>query len=455
MASAAAAAATAVPRIAVVGGGIAGTLCSLVLKNRGLHPVLIDAGSSGVGGRLRNGGAQFLRASSSNGSRLVPVINMLVQEGLLQEWKGRFGMLGSSGGGFLPAEIVAQNQQSSGGSGSIMGLQKAHNDELLNSDEDAAFPSAATDAGDFCQFVEGSAAPTYVGVPSMTQLCPEIVKMAGIQQINDARLVAASPQKEGGWSLLLENGAAPETYDGLVLATHDPSLASGAVRSIADAESQACGYGSIQDAMDAPSASSQDDSSLVIQRLMEISGSLQRVRDNDKLPVYSVSLTYPHGFSERLPFDAVSIPGSQLVQFFVREASKPGLKDNAAGEIWTVVTTSKLAASVLEREDLGGDEKKDAILTATTKEISHLLSKYFDQGTSVPDPLQVYVKRWGAAFCGKGLQLKEDSIFLAPWRLSICGDFVRGLSVYSNPLEAAALSGLEAGERMSSLWTQT
>ena len=112
------------PRVAVIGGGIAGTLCSLVLKNRGIHPVLIDSGRNGVGGRLRNSGAQFVRASDP---QLVPVVQMLQQEGLLAEWKGRFGLLGSSGGGFLPSEIVTNSNSASGGGagGGILGLQPA------------------------------------------------------------------------------------------------------------------------------------------------------------------------------------------------------------------------------------------------------------------------------------------------------------------------------------------
>jgi hypothetical protein len=47
--------------------------------------------------------------------------------------------------------------------------------------------------------------------------------------------------------------------------------------------------------------------------------------------------------------------------------------------------------------------------------------------------------------------LKEDSVTLAGWRLGICGDFVRA-AAYPSPWEAAALSGLEAGERMASLF---
>ena len=75
------------PRVAVVGGGIAGTLASLVLRNRGLMPVIIDRGQD-VGGRLRgvsrskiggslDAGAQFLRASDA---RLQPVWHMLAQQ---------------------------------------------------------------------------------------------------------------------------------------------------------------------------------------------------------------------------------------------------------------------------------------------------------------------------------------------------------------------------------------
>ena len=114
----------AVPRIAVVGGGITGTLASLVLKNRNCSPVLIDRGHGGVGGRLRSNrsllanyrqspgeehkcavdaGAQFFRATDP---RLATVFGMLERAGMLSVWEGRFGLLGSRGGGFLPSSIV-------------------------------------------------------------------------------------------------------------------------------------------------------------------------------------------------------------------------------------------------------------------------------------------------------------------------------------------------------------
>jgi len=109
------------PRIAVIGGGISGTLASLVLRNRGFSPLLIDRGKSGLGGRLRgsnrtkigaegnlnlDAGLQFIRASDP---RLKEVLKMFKSYGMISKWEGRFGLLGSRGGGFLPSSIVSDS----------------------------------------------------------------------------------------------------------------------------------------------------------------------------------------------------------------------------------------------------------------------------------------------------------------------------------------------------------
>ncbi|OEU22401.1 hypothetical protein FRACYDRAFT_232556 [Fragilariopsis cylindrus CCMP1102] len=443
------------PRVAVVGGGIAGTLCSLVLKHRGIEPILIDAGRSGMGGRLRNGGAQFLRAADP---RLATVVGMLEQKGFLQEWKGRFGMLGSTGGGFLPAETITKNNDFKPREGSEEQQQDSSSSETAAAAGKTLLK--ASDGGDFCRFVEGSTAPTYMGMPSMTDLCPEICRMSGIEQITDSKLVGATPMKEGGWTINVESNDSTELlkvdpnekFDALVLATHDPSVASAIIRSIVDAELDAGGFSSHENA----AANNTDEhSALVMNRLGEMADSLQRVRDNEKMPVFALSLTYPKGFSQDIPFDAVSVPGSQLVQFLARDASKPGFNKNSngdeKGETWTAITTSQMASSILSQPVLSDEEKSELVAQGVISEIAQLLASY--NGGSTPEPSEVSVKRWGAAFCSKGLQLKEDSIFLAPWRLTICGDFIRDQSEYQTPLEAAALSGLEAGERTASFWT--
>ena len=42
-------------RVAVIGGGIAGSLCGLVLRSRGFAPTIIDKGKRALGGRLGGG----------------------------------------------------------------------------------------------------------------------------------------------------------------------------------------------------------------------------------------------------------------------------------------------------------------------------------------------------------------------------------------------------------------
>lgn len=420
------------PRVAVVGGGIAGTLCSLVLRNRGQHPVLLDGGYQ-MGGRLR-GGAQFWRTKNP---RLLGVTSMLNQAGLLAPWKGaRFGVLGSSGGGFLPAGIVA-NQ-----GGGVQGLSKAD-----GSDEESQVLSSLVDSGDFCNFIEGSNDPTFVGVPSMGDLCNNICKLGDIEAVPNTKVIGAEMVPGGGWKLDTVGGSGitigDETFDGLVLATHDPSLASGIVRNIVSAEVASGGFTSIEDA----TSKGEDAPTMLIRRLSQLADALQVAREEGRVPTYVLSATYPNGFSDSIPFDAVTVPGSSLIQFLLREASKPGIfNDPDRGETWTAISTSSLAVRLLSSPELLDKDRLSAISTMLPEEMSRLFTPY--TGDAIL-PLEVSAKRWGASFCSKGLNLKEDAVTLESWRLSICGDY---LSQHNTPFEAAALSGLEAGERTASLF---
>ena len=59
---------------------------------------------------------------------------------------------------------------------------------------------------------------------------------------------------------------------------------------------------------------------------------------------------------------------------------------------------------------------------------------------------------WRAAFSAETLEGwsrgAEHAVVLEPYRLAICGDFVRAAAC---PVEAAALSGLEAGDRVAAV----
>lgn len=225
-------------------------------------------------------------------------------------------------------------------------------------------------------------------------------------------------------------------FDALVLATHDASLAAGALRSIG-----------AEGASDAASAAQEQ------QQLKSLADALQAQRDHGTAPVFSWSGVFPAGTSDALPFDAVCVPGSAVVQFLYRSASKPGrpaLEDG--GELWTAVSTPAFAAELLRREGPAAEAQKGdsdrgggAALAATNlmaSEVSALLAG----GGAPPKPLRAVAKRWGAGFAAGSLQHGHHCIALPPWQLAIAGDFV---CARDSPTEAAALSGLAAGETIA------
>eukprot|EP00928_Gymnodinium_smaydae_P039363 TRINITY_DN26906_c0_g1_i1.p1 TRINITY_DN26906_c0_g1~~TRINITY_DN26906_c0_g1_i1.p1 ORF type:complete len:448 (-),score=115.03 TRINITY_DN26906_c0_g1_i1:73-1416(-) len=432
------------PRVAVVGGGIAGSLCALVLRSRGVQPVIFDAAPRRLGGRLTSRraervatedfepAAQFLRASSE-ASPFAQALRLLESNGLVAPWTGRFGVLGSRGGGFLPREIISTSQmgqmtrEGSSGSGEAPG------------DESAGVATTWADGGDFCGFLTGGSklSELYVGVPSTGSICERLSSLAGFElrratRVRDLRLEG----DRGAWQLELEaqggsgGGGHEGDFAAVVLAANSPALAAGAVRGLADA-----------------SASAEGDDALR-ERLRGLAAALEGIR-KQRAPVLSVSLAFPPGsVAPRVPFDAASCPTSRHVQLLVREASKPGRKgDGDAPEYWTAISTSELAADLLKR---GGSRTAAASLAEEElpKHISQLLGSYFDyRDGGVPIPLSVSAECWRDAFVTKTMGLKEDCVGLEPWRLAICGDFV---STQGSPIEAAALSGMSAGERVAS-----
>lgn len=420
------------PRIAVVGGGIAGTLCSLVLKNRGFHPVLIDRGRQ-VGGRFRGGGrselgvdagAQFLRAST------VPfqsVLEMLERAGLLARWKGNFGLQGQNGG-FLPSHIVGTAAAGMPGSSSS-------SSDPTQQQQQQQHPS--TDSGDFCGFVTNHNNPTFVAMPRGSDLCGHICRLADIEGVSKTNVLQANMIPTGGWQLEVEQEQEEATtrtsdnYDALCLLTHDSSLARNTVQSIVDAEEQATVRATDDDQN--PSVD------VLVNRLKDLTKDLTNLQ-NSRLPLFSWS----GKLSTTAEFDAASVPGSHLVQFLARESSKPGRQQDDDG-IWTAISTSRLAKDVLDRHGKTKQASEEAT-QIISQEAAHLL------GVTTGEIQTASAVRWASAFPASTLNLKEDCVLLHPWRLAIGGDFIRSIHAYPTPLEAAAMSGLDAGERMAAMF---
>ncbi|KAL3894929.1 MAG: hypothetical protein SGPRY_013667 [Prymnesium sp.] len=386
----------AAPRVAIVGAGLAGSLCALRCSQLGMRCVIFDASPRAAGGRLGGGfhpdsGAAFVRATSPSFSR---VLATLQEMGVVAEWRGRFGVLGTRGGGFLP-------------------LQALHTSQALPSNL-----SALRGSEDFCNFASGGGVSAYVGTPSNASICPAICRASGAELRLGARISAARCG-EDGWELeSIVDPSHPShpshpsppsdpsqptdrtRFDALVLASHDASFAARVVQSLPSEPSHAS-------------------------HLSHLAQALQSQRDEQTTPVFSLSAIFPAAsLSSTLPFDAVSVPGSSHLSFLCRHASKPKRTDAAAGELWSAVSTPSLAKQVLE--DAGrveGDSRRlveAAAAAALVQELRYLCRPFYGGDlAAVPQPLEAHAKRWGAGFAAKTLGLQEDSIGLEPWRLVV------------------------------------
>ena len=433
--------------VAVVGGGIAGCLASLVLRSRGLRPTIFDAGRRNPGGRLLGGrppdsGVQFLRATEA---RFGAIMHMLSREGLVAPWAGRFGVLGSQGGGFLSSDVLASTP--------IGGMIKEAGEE------------GGSGSVNFCGFLGGDLKqhPLYVGTPSnahvLSGLCAaaniDVVlgaRVTGVERISDASDGSGGDGDSGGhaaWRVLVDgaddaNAHAP--FDALVLATHDASLAAGALRSAV-----------LPSLQDSPESSS---------RLSQLADALQAQREERTSAVFTWSGYFAPGLSERVPFDAATVPASPAVRFLARDASKPGRPAvvpipgdlRGEGELWTAVSTAQFAETMLARKSLASGESGDsdkggsaasAASAAMTAEVGRLLAPFAASADGTgPVPLRASAKRWGAGFAAGTLGLQEECVSLEPWRLAIAGDYLS--AERTSPAEAAAVSGMEAAERVAS-----
>ena len=163
-------------------------------------------------------------------------------------------------------------------------------------------------------------------------------------------------------------------------------------------------------------------------------------------------------------------PGSNLLAFLSRDASKPERPRLASaidagggavsGELWTAVSTVQFARQLLSSggglREPGDSEVKGATTAALAaqlmgEEVRRLLGSF--DGDGAPRLVHAAAKRWGAGFRSATLEQSQQSVALEPWQLVIAGDFVNG--GHGSPVEAAAASGLEAGERVAAMLNGT
>ena len=389
----------AAPRVAVVGGGLSGSLAALGLRARGLAPVLYDGGG-GTGGRLGGAsrgprpelGLQFFRAEHE---RFASLLRALEQRGAAAPWSGEFGLLGSRGGGYLSASNVPKR-----GVGGAAAVEEARARGLR-------------DSGDFCGFVDGGPGELWAARDNGA-VCAALRAMGGGLDLRSGVTVDRVEWQSGGAWRVVSNGGGgggdDGDFDAVVVATHDPAFAARALATV-------------------------DVRGIYADRLAELTAALRGLATNSRAPLVSLAVTVA---GVDAPFDAATVPGSENLQFVARERSK---RPDAPEDLWTAVSTSAFADACVAR---GAPFDEEAAAAALADEVRALLRPHGATAATTAD-----CKLWRAALTDGTLEdwsrNEEDAIFLEPFSLAIAGDFVRKRAC---PAEAAALSGLEAGQRL-------
>ena len=220
------------------------------------------------------------------------LVAFLESQKLVGVWEGEFGILGTKSGrdSFLPRKRMPADLLSS-----------------LPTAQASGATDLVLDNGDFCGFLSRSGA-LYAGTPGMHVLCPAILELAGADvrsssRVASARRVAGSAGVQSRWQVEDHTGAVDE-FDAVIFATHDASVPAECVRGLASSdEGQALG------------AEGRD-------RLQRLAEGLLAARAS-RVPLYTLSAEV-HGGAALIPFDGVTVVGSDRVQFLARDSSKPG-----------------------------------------------------------------------------------------------------------------------------------
>ena len=382
----------------------------------------------------------------------------------------------------------------------------------------------------------------------MGALCSGILAKASVEVWSGQTVADASftPGREGGWRLKLNgssNGSGSEdagAFDALVLCADDPALAARVVQGLS---------GELREVHGSSSSSSNNSGSTEDELELLVAGRLDKLANDlcalKRRPLFTLSALYPAPAESAVPsLDAATAPGSPILQFLARDASKPGrpalrppwprtaaskdagkasksapgvINNGAEGALWTAISTAAFAEHVISQfpalavaatstTNNAGNPTTSGMALAQLREVASNaaagpmeaeLQRLLGLATSAqggsapqdsspaqaPGALIVTATLWLHALqASKGLGLHEDAIALEPWRLAIAGDFVRTPRQVeasndpnsngnnadapqppeketppegpSTPAEAAAVSGLEAGERVAAFFAK-
>ena len=309
-------------RVAVVGGGITGSVCASMLRAMGAEVKLFDKGGR-LGGRASgrvvassgepplsfDHGVQFFRGQDP---ALRPLLGSPLFADLLAEWDGRFGVLGPRGG-LLPTSAVRVALGARGGSLLKDRAAPAASDpdgpteygsdvEQQASDEDDEAARSLAEL-DFCGFLEGEG-PLLVGAAAAKSPWHELCARTDVE-VATRTAVLDLARSGGRWQLTtapVGEGGSPaveEAFDHVVVATHSSELGVAALSHLLEQHTD-------------------EHSAPFVPALTELVGKLQ---DLEREPVYTVMAGYEQALGA-VPFEAAVPHGCTTLRWISRDSSK-------------------------------------------------------------------------------------------------------------------------------------
>ena len=416
-------------RIAVIGAGVAGSVCtSRLALPPGVHITIYDMGSRGPGGRASDrpvdgsggnfspadcGGASSMRAGTmpssltfDHGVQGFTVESPEVQEllgawhcgGHVQRWTGRFGLL-----------------------------------------EDGAFTERIAADADAFSLLSGR--PVFVGVPSMSGLVRGVLSQA----VRDAMAAGASVtqlpagskatrvshavegESESGarWTVASSDGET-RLYDAVVVAGHAASFVADIADSLPSAQEHAATVEAMRHVSYPAGAS----------------------------PLYALMVAFDEPLGARAPFDGAALAGaSSELRWISRDSSKPG-RPTEGPERWVALSTEAFALRVAgvaaewaagagAPSAQGGARPSEPTLQYVASELLQAMARALgaSSASELPPPVYVHAQRWQAGITRAPLNLQPPCV--STWAddgLFACGDWAAAAA----SVEEAARSGLAA-----------
>lgn len=468
------------PRVAVVGGGVSGTMCAMMLRCAGVHVTVFDKGQKRLGGRASNliiedssrsdapslcfdSGAQFIAVTDP---RFEGLLHSPVMKGLLPQWKGRFGILGRSGQ-VLPRETVMTSR--------VMRKPRPTEGQQI-----PPTPDDDDDDDNFFRMLEGEETVLRTGANGVGGLCEAICARTSVECIYGANVTSIHLEEGrmgflGKWHVnavpITSTTSDPRTisptptiptepFDAIVLSNHDPSLAADVIDGLLKTSRVATlGGGGV---------GHQPTREVVAQFVEQL-----RTAAASRRSLFSLMIAYDRPLHE-VAFDGVSLHGSDIIHFLARDSSKPGLGRSDGRECWTAVSSQPFADWMDEewriavaggRGDVARNRpslnKEETAMAAAVHEerAREIMMGEFESrlGTffphrNMPSPVFSKAQRWDAAsFNPIGLDEDNEAVTFHPWGLAVCGDY---LGTRQGGLQEAALSGLRAASNVSSWLVQ-